>query len=59
MKITERTATRDKERTRRAILDAAERTFSERGANVSLGDIAAVPVSPKVVSCTTSPVVKP
>ncbi|MFE4501015.1 TetR/AcrR family transcriptional regulator [Rhodococcus sp. NPDC056743] len=40
MKLTERASTRDKERTRRAILDAAERTFSERGANVSLGDIA-------------------
>ncbi|MGC5010447.1 TetR/AcrR family transcriptional regulator [Streptosporangium sp. DT93] len=33
--------TRDKERTRRAILDAAERIFTERGAQVSLADIAA------------------
>ncbi|GAA0937789.1 TetR/AcrR family transcriptional regulator [Actinocorallia libanotica] len=33
--------TRDKERTRRAILDTAERVFTERGAQVSLGDIAA------------------
>ncbi|MFF3444576.1 TetR/AcrR family transcriptional regulator [Streptosporangium sp. NPDC002721] len=32
--------TRDKERTRRAILDAAERIFTERGAQVSLVDIA-------------------
>jgi AcrR family transcriptional regulator len=32
--------TRDKERTRRSILDAAERTFSDRGANVSIADIA-------------------
>jgi AcrR family transcriptional regulator len=34
------TPTRDKERTRRSILDAAERTFSDRGANVSIADIA-------------------
>ncbi|MEU4834170.1 TetR family transcriptional regulator [Streptosporangium sp. NPDC023615] len=32
---------RDKERTRRAILDAAEKAFTERGAQVSLADIAA------------------
>lgn len=33
--------TRDKERTRRSILDAAERLFAERGSNVSIADIAA------------------
>jgi AcrR family transcriptional regulator len=33
--------TRDKERTRRSILDAAERLFSDRGGNVSIADIAA------------------
>ena len=40
MKRTEPAAVRDKERTRRTILEAAERLFSERGANVSLADIA-------------------
>jgi AcrR family transcriptional regulator len=35
------TATRDKERTRRSILDAAERVLSERGVSVSIADIAA------------------
>ncbi|MCW2298109.1 TetR/AcrR family transcriptional regulator [Rhodococcus erythropolis] len=40
MKHTEPVATRDKERTRRAILDAAERVFTKRGSNVSLTDIA-------------------
>jgi len=40
MKRTEQTATRDKERTRRAILDAAEQMFSDRGSKVSLADIA-------------------
>jgi AcrR family transcriptional regulator len=34
-------STRDKERTRRSILDAAERIFSDRGANASIADIAA------------------
>ena len=40
MKSIEHVATRDKERTRRAILDAAEQLFSERGSKVSLADIA-------------------
>lgn len=40
MSRTDPIATRDKERTRRAILEAAERLFSERGAGVSLADIA-------------------
>ncbi|WP_106396736.1 TetR family transcriptional regulator [Actinocorallia populi] len=39
MSTTERQS-RDKERTRRAILDAAERVFTERGAQASLADIA-------------------
>lgn len=34
------TSTRDKERTRRSILDAAEQAFSDRGAGVSIADIA-------------------
>lgn len=33
---------RDAERTRRAVLEAAERAFTERGAKVSLADIAAL-----------------
>lgn len=37
---TEPVLTRDKERTKRAILDAAELLFSERGASVSLAEIA-------------------
>lgn len=41
MKSTEQVATRDKERTRRAILDAAEQLFTERGSKASLADIAA------------------
>ncbi|MGN5236383.1 MULTISPECIES: TetR family transcriptional regulator [unclassified Rhodococcus (in: high G+C Gram-positive bacteria)] len=41
MKRTDQVVTRDKERTRRAILDAAEQMFSERGSKVSLADIAA------------------
>lgn len=41
MERTEPTATRDKERTRQAILEAAERTFSERGGSkASLTDVA-------------------
>ncbi|MDS1112956.1 TetR/AcrR family transcriptional regulator [Gordonia westfalica] len=40
MERTEPTATRDKERTRQAILEAAERTFSERGSKASLTDVA-------------------
>lgn len=42
MTRTEPVATRDKERTRRAILEAAEQLFSERGASVSLAEIAEV-----------------
>ena len=38
---TELSNTRDKARTRRAILDAAERLFSERGSGVSVAEIAA------------------
>ncbi|UWX98404.1 TetR family transcriptional regulator [Arthrobacter zhaoxinii] len=41
MEPTETPATRDKERTRRAIIDAASRMFYTHGANVSLADIAA------------------
>ncbi|MEV0048326.1 TetR/AcrR family transcriptional regulator [Nocardia rhamnosiphila] len=41
MTPTEQIATRDKERTRRAILDAAERMLHDRGSKVSLADIAA------------------
>jgi len=41
MKRTDQVVTRDKERTRRAILEAAEQMFSERGSKVSLADIAA------------------
>ncbi|MGW0181216.1 TetR/AcrR family transcriptional regulator [Nocardia sp. NPDC003345] len=41
MPRTEPIATRDKERTRRAILDAAERLLHDRGSKVSLADIAA------------------
>lgn len=40
MAANEPAATRDKERTRRAILVAAERMFSERGSKASLADIA-------------------
>ncbi|MGB3480997.1 MAG: TetR/AcrR family transcriptional regulator [Mycobacterium sp.] len=40
MAPTEPTASRDKERTRRAILDAAEKLFSEKGSGVSLAEIA-------------------
>lgn len=40
MTRTEAAGTRDKQRTRRAILDAAERLFSERNAAVSLAEIA-------------------
>jgi AcrR family transcriptional regulator len=40
MKRTDQVVTRDKERTRRAILEAAEQMFSERGSKVSLADIA-------------------
>ncbi|MCQ1995794.1 TetR/AcrR family transcriptional regulator [Arthrobacter sp. zg-Y1171] len=40
MKPTESTATRDKERTRRAIIDAASQMIYSHGANVSLADIA-------------------
>src|SRR5688500_5757292 len=41
MTANEPTATRDKERTRRAILVAAEKMFSERGSKARLADIAA------------------
>ena len=41
MEHTDHAAARDKERTRRAILDAAPRMFFEHGAGVSLADIAA------------------
>ncbi|MGU3652612.1 TetR/AcrR family transcriptional regulator [Mycolicibacterium sp. A43C] len=40
MAAIEPTATRDKERTRRAILVAAQKMFSERGSKASLADIA-------------------
>lgn len=40
MKKFDQGATRDKERTRRAILEAAEAVFAERGANVGLAVIA-------------------
>lgn len=40
MKPTESTATRDKERTRRAIIDAASQMIYSHGASVSLADIA-------------------
>ncbi|GGL93151.1 TetR/AcrR family transcriptional regulator [Glutamicibacter protophormiae] len=39
--VTGRDATRDKERTRRALIDAATALFSTHGAGVSLADIAA------------------
>ena len=41
MTSTQNALTRDKERTRRAVLVAAERLFNERGANVSIADVAA------------------
>ena len=40
MERTEQAVTRDKERTRRAILDAAEKMFSEHGSKASLAEIA-------------------
>lgn len=41
MQDTEHTATRDKERTRKALIDAATQLIAEHGAGVSLADIAA------------------
>lgn len=40
MERTEQVVTRDKERTRRAILEAADQLLCERGSKASLGDIA-------------------